>query len=341
MKTRILILLMTLILSGGISQAESAYSKLVEPGRTWWYRSHIAYNKGNDTVILGLTLTDPVDGWTPCYALDSLQRPVLDVPLCHLKEEESRVYIRPNLELSETIGDKPTNEQYILSYFLGYWYGDVLWTRDWWDVDPTWNPEHQTEFLLYDFNYSEDDSYEWPWTGMNIDFEKDPVYDIFTPAGPLWVSWKNKLNLPTGIETENEVEVYELKQIRRDGVKWCWGEMRIAEGIGSYSGEPESYVPAMRAWYGFFICPAALSIPDISSMFDLPGVPVLYKVVDKDGENLYLDPKYIKDAGIENGIVSKLPSDTNLPLYDLHGRRVSNPTPGSVYIRGGKKYIWK
>ncbi|MDE7412888.1 MAG: hypothetical protein K2N05_03730 [Muribaculaceae bacterium] len=37
----------------------------------------------------------------------------------------------------------------------------------------------------------------------------------------------------------------------------------------------------------------------------------------------------------------KINIDTPDIIFDLHGRRVTNPQPGSVYIRGGKKFVAK
>lgn len=42
-----------------------------------------------------------------------------------------------------------------------------------------------------------------------------------------------------------------------------------------------------------------------------------------------------------NGIGSVLPdSDESAPLYDMMGRPVEHPQPGSLYIRNGHKLIW-
>lgn len=48
----------------------------------------------------------------------------------------------------------------------------------------------------------------------------------------------------------------------------------------------------------------------------------------------------MKDMALLSGI-SNLPSvpDRTSIIYDLHGREVSSPVPGSIYIRDGKKFV--
>lgn len=43
-------------------------------------------------------------------------------------------------------------------------------------------------------------------------------------------------------------------------------------------------------------------------------------------------------AGVDNMTVNKSQPDS--PLYDLFGRKVNNPLPGSLYIRNGKKIVY-
>lgn len=45
-------------------------------------------------------------------------------------------------------------------------------------------------------------------------------------------------------------------------------------------------------------------------------------------------------AGIENVIGAETRQDDNA-IYDLLGRRVTNPLPGTIYIRNGKKFVLK
>ncbi|MDE6717616.1 MAG: hypothetical protein K2J70_05415 [Muribaculaceae bacterium] len=347
MKTRILILLMTLILSGGISQAESAYSKLVEPGRTWWYWSWMSAEGGSEKVILGLTIDRPdSEGWSPCYALDSLNQKVVDVPLCHLREENRRVEIRPNLHLPVPDYQDRTNEQFILSLFLGYWYGDyyrfTIWDGE--DTHITWNPEGLTQFLLYDFNYDVGDCYDWPWSGVSTDFSPYWEQNECLKGAPKIMAIQEE-TVHTGLSEKKTVKTYTLKQYEKSWSSGEWsytGNIKIQEGLGiTRNGSwniVASYVEDMITWSGFFIAPMSICMVAVSGLRS-PEIPVLHSVIDSDGTCLYIDPEFLKNSGIENGIVSEFPSDTNLPLYDLHGCRVSNPIPGSVYIRGGKKYI--
>ncbi len=337
MKTRILILLMTLILSGGISQAESAYSKLVEPGRTWWYWSWMSAEGGSEKVILGLTIDRPdSEGWSPCYALDSLNQKVVDVPLCHLREENRRVEIRPNLHLPVIDYGDMTNEQNILHIFLGWWDGNELDLLKRMGVDANWNKNDQKEFLLYDFNYKEGDSYRWPWSGIEMDFGEKQTPFL---SDSIIIDWIGNTTIHVSFDKTKEIRVFRIVQSsKEDGIL---NESRcfITEGLGITRGNPESYVLGVITWYGFFIAPISMSMEALSGSFSSPTIPFLQSVVEADGTYLYYDPKYDNQSGILESLWQKSLSEQNLPIFDLFGRRVSNPTPGSVYIRGGKKYI--
>lgn len=64
-------------------------------------------------------------------------------------------------------------------------------------------------------------------------------------------------------------------------------------------------------------------------------------VVAEDGtgdEN----PRQTFERGAQSG-VSEIESESDLesPVYDLYGRQVPNPLPGSIYIRDGRKIVWK
>lgn len=62
-------------------------------------------------------------------------------------------------------------------------------------------------------------------------------------------------------------------------------------------------------------------------------------VFNKDGEIVYHGKGFKGYSGI-NGISAETPElSTDAPIYDLHGRHISNPLPGTVYIRNGRKYV--
>ena len=61
----------------------------------------------------------------------------------------------------------------------------------------------------------------------------------------------------------------------------------------------------------------------------------LKRVVDENGDAIYEKGML---SGIE-AIEADRNSDVQPIVYDLHGNRVDNPQPGSVYIRDGKKFV--
>lgn len=55
-----------------------------------------------------------------------------------------------------------------------------------------------------------------------------------------------------------------------------------------------------------------------------------------DPADIYLE-LFNPVSGIENVAVDA--EDPDAPMYDLYGRRITNPAPGTIYIRNGKKYV--
>ena len=62
----------------------------------------------------------------------------------------------------------------------------------------------------------------------------------------------------------------------------------------------------------------------------------LLRVSDSDGNIIYENEELLSSLACVGEISANTPDEE---IFDLHGRRVSNPIRGSVYIRGGKKYI--
>ncbi len=117
---------------------------------------------------------------------------------------------------------------------------------------------------------------------------------------------------------------------------------KIMEGIGMVSGRLHPYLVRIRCCAGFFIAPMSACDPDYSGGFGRRGMPELYSVEEPDGTVLILDEEHYNEvtgAGIENTVVDSKQSNDN--IYDLHGRMVANPQPGSLYIRNGKKFVAK
>ena len=68
------------------------------------------------------------------------------------------------------------------------------------------------------------------------------------------------------------------------------------------------------------------------------------KLLGKHG--VYINPAHflaLKPDNYTGGINDVIadPADSASPLYNLQGIRISSPTPGQIYIRNGKKYIYK
>ena len=68
------------------------------------------------------------------------------------------------------------------------------------------------------------------------------------------------------------------------------------------------------------------------------------KLLGKHG--VYINPAHflaLKPDNYTGGINDVIadPADSDSPLYNLQGIRISSPTPGQIYIRNGKKYIYK
>ena len=63
------------------------------------------------------------------------------------------------------------------------------------------------------------------------------------------------------------------------------------------------------------------------------NITFLSSVITKDGEMLWDDR-----SGVES-VEADANQSTDGTIYDLYGRRVVNPLPGTIYIRDGRKYV--
>ncbi|MDE5789603.1 MAG: hypothetical protein K2H96_00020 [Muribaculaceae bacterium] len=346
--------LLFIILINTCCSISSSAVNLVEPGKTWWYESarvieasqELHFNK----VTLGLTLkaseSQEAPEWYPCYAVDSLEQNVIDVPICHLKESYGKVWVKPNLELCKIDVKNCSDELYILSIFLGYWGGNkiIQVNEHMYDEDPNatvWNKDpERTEFLLYDFNYNVGDAYRWPWSGINFSdpsFKDDP--EVLEPiARGFFITKIEHQELSDEFENEERRKTFILEQTELDYIQYRYKVCNIIEGIGITAGDVHSYYSCYTAWFGFFICPASICLPALSSWFTLPCIPELMAVIASDGTQIYGDPDYKPSAGVKEIALEKFKDNKT---FDLHGREVSHPLPGSIYIRNGKKFVGK
>lgn len=55
----------------------------------------------------------------------------------------------------------------------------------------------------------------------------------------------------------------------------------------------------------------------------------------------FIETDGFPSAGIYNVTITGDEKDGEAPLYDLSGRKVKNPQPGSIYIQSGKKILFK
>ncbi|MDE7414657.1 MAG: hypothetical protein K2N05_12830 [Muribaculaceae bacterium] len=63
-------------------------------------------------------------------------------------------------------------------------------------------------------------------------------------------------------------------------------------------------------------------------------------IYDSEGNIVYKGRNFDGEASIYDLSIDSIDKNDSL-LYDLHGRVVTNPQPGSIYIRGGKKFVAK
>ena len=167
------------------------------------------------------------------------------------------------------------------------------------------NPDDYCEGILYDWTLTE--------------------RDVFVPE--IW--WKD-----TGGYSEEWVVEYgdeitidgETCRVMGFGPFWV-NAYPFIEGIGcTYNGTVGHYYPYFIAGGG-----GSNSVPEEDSY--------LQCVYNGEGKLIY--GQEVKLADGVNDIITDKADPAEAPVYDLMGRRVTNPLPGSVYIRNGRKFIGK
>ena len=104
-------------------------------------------------------------------------------------------------------------------------------------------------------------------------------------------------------------------------------EYPFIEGIGcTFNGTVGHYYFDMLAGGG-----GSDSVPEIDS----------YLKCVYNGEGKLIYGEEVKLADGVNDIITDKADDTEAQVYDLMGRRVTNPLPGSVYVRNGRKFVGK
>ncbi|MDE7413835.1 MAG: hypothetical protein K2N05_08645, partial [Muribaculaceae bacterium] len=245
--------------------------------------------------------------------------------------------------------ENPSYEFLILSDFLGYWNGNKLNCAEWLDSenDYTWNPDSISEFTLYDFNKKPGDLCQWPWSGYMVSKQGyySPYYESpYDELGDLEIVSIDEESVPmAATEEKRDFKTFNMhyqKYQSSDNEKYYFAKMM--EGIGMVSGRLLGYVIPARCCAGFFIAPMSSCDPDYAGGFGNRGMPRLFAVEEVDGTVLILNEELydeITGAGISESVMDAASPDNR--IYDLHGRVITNPQPGSIYIRGGKKFVAK
>ena len=198
--------------------------------------------------------------------------------------------------------------------------GKVYLLLEGWDTDHNVSGSSTGlyEGLLYDFNAEDGSSYEG--IAQYRSYENDPGWYY---EGSYHVS-------SVGTETvgDKEVKCWNVRFSLKGSEELSPQIYRIVEGIGiiEYGGlfylETYEHTSGGSHFYNIFDC-----------------------CMDMDGNILY--PKDFKDELPGGGLTSsvtavgmEIPAQ-NTPLYDVLGRRITEPAPGQLYIRNGKKFVGK
>ena len=353
MKNNRLYILLILTFFFSISAIYS--QNFIEPGKTWTYLSYMAFNRHGpyrpfSPHKVALTLGEPeeIEGedWTPCFGVDTLGNKLIDIPLAHLKEEDRRVFVRPNndvMSVRRLFDDMESKEEEMLFEFLPYYSGGMDGEK--YEGTFFWNSEFEKDFLLYDFNFQIGDSYKWPWSGINF------PYEYFSPNKDRKPMTQERGYYVTEIEeecfkdskgAERKRKIYHLKQAEEDFIThdFLSNEGIILEGIGLVDSDFSEYYLDLLPCTGYFITPNASCIANFSSYFSQSTPPKLISVTTADGTVIYENNEDEEETNSVMEIESNKEPEIE-KIFDLHGRQITSPLPSSIYIRNGKKYIMK
>ncbi len=173
---------------------------------------------------------------------------------------------------------------------------------------PGGNIEHPADLeekLLYDFTCKEGETY----TGLHIDREAAEMNYIVKSIESIKI----------------DGEDYRIQRICPDWIDYN-GEP-VIEGIGIGS-------------YGCLTTINFLNVPTCPCMNH-----IFNRVLSSDGKVIYsneydaVDLPYGDVLGIDTIEQNQIDNDT--PMYDMIGRRITNPVAGQLYIKGGKKFVGK
>ena len=202
--------------------------------------------------------------------------------------------------------------------------GKVYLLLDGWEHDPDMTSDSSTglyEGLLYDFNAEDGSSYKG--ISQYRYFENDPGWYC---EGSYHVS-------SVGMETigDEEMKCWNVRFSLKGQEELSTQCFPIVEGIGIveygclYYLETYYLTSGGVYFYNTFDC-----------------------CMDLDGNILYPKDynKELPGGGLSSavgvvGIEADKFAEADAPLYDILGRRITEPAPGQLYIHGGKKYIAK
>ena len=178
---------------------------------------------------------------------------------------------------------------------------------------PAQNTDDLTEGILYDFNRKVGEEYE----GWTSSFDADKcLFRVISES-----------TIDIDGETYRSIEIASIDPYEGN----LMPSHIFIEGIGAAEYGCLNY-------HEYSAMPTGMWCRNsINRVFDMDG-NVIFKCLDGcQYEDLQYGPFSATD-----GVVSITgQTDTDAPLYDILGRRITNPAPGQLYIQGGKKHIAK
>ncbi|MDE7412706.1 MAG: hypothetical protein K2N05_02800 [Muribaculaceae bacterium] len=311
----------------------------IEEGKIWWYEV------GEDRVwikppvlwreVVGITTKGETElngqKWTECHLVDSIGNILTTSPLALIREEGSKVYVTSDhlkdsyeewKEKIESQGMKYEHELTILLYasFLHRDLSIDLWGITY-DIDTTFPA------LLYDFDWKKGDCFSWPWAWNYYDYQTDDL-----SPNKIYIKGKDRFQNNQITSTS-----WEIIDDRERAESSCHSGL-IVDGIGLVTLTYVEYpFGTDNDNVGFFFNPGQ-HLPPIETCINATRrvPPILIKVERPDGTVIYENPtSSVRDINAQS------PANNDESIYDLHGRVVTNPQLGSVYIRGGKKFVAK
>ena len=318
MKQRILILLITVLVWGGIAQANPIRTDLL-------MEYYVFYKRGNNDGETHLTeyricATDSPDiyelrkerirKWERDHdGIWVLRDDHTEIhPEALLKVEKRRVLLLP-------VAPYRFKMEYPFYFGIGpLEIDETLYRCDNAGVVAEVNPEDEKEVVLYDYGVKQGDRYESIIYGNLL--AEVTVLNVFVredlPDHPVQVDVIPSFALEFFKGSAREVEL-----IKENTISYVEGFGNIS--LGFFTSFEATRLDASSDGSCFFRC--------LNNVYDADG-KVVYQGYNDPGPSI----SRVGPISIKGDAFSSV-------IYDLHGRRVSHPVPGSVYIRGGKKYI--